>query len=110
MIFRGGAKLDHWQQSGNVWLWRYRGSDRNYPGWHLTADPKGAASLIRLLDVFANSDQPAFRTVQLSRPTAAASRRRIIAMPTGQRPLNFASSWQSTRTNGNSRVLTAPQN
>jgi hypothetical protein len=70
-IFRGAVQSAHWQQSGSVWLWRYRGSDKNYPGWHLTADRTGAASLIQLLDIFANSNEPVFRTVQLGHPTVA---------------------------------------
>jgi hypothetical protein len=75
-ISQDAAQSDHWQQSGSVWLWRYLGSDRNYPGWHLTADSSGAASLVQLLDLFNNSKQPVFRTVQLGRPTAA-----ILSVP-----------------------------
>lgn len=67
----GGVAFDRWQQSGSVWLWRYSGRDRNYPGWHLTADRAGASSLIELLDVLVNGKQRGFRTVQLVRPTPA---------------------------------------
>jgi hypothetical protein len=72
----GALQSDRWQQSGSVWLWRYRGSDRNFPGWHLTADDTGAASLVELLDALANGNQQAFRTLQLGRPTPA-----ILSVP-----------------------------
>jgi hypothetical protein len=70
-IGRGTLPSDHWQQSVSVWLWRYSSSDRNYPGWHLTADRAGASSLIGLLEVLISGNQSVFRTVQLGRPTPA---------------------------------------
>jgi hypothetical protein len=73
---RSLAQSEHWKHSGSVWLWRYGADDRNYPGWHLTADSTGAASLGNLLETLAEPNQPAFRTVQLCRPTPA-----ILAVP-----------------------------
>jgi hypothetical protein len=70
------ARSEHWKHSGNVWLWRYSPNDRNYPGWHLMANAEGAASLVGLLEALAEPNQPAFRTVQLCRPTPA-----ILAVP-----------------------------
>jgi hypothetical protein len=75
-LVRSPAQSEHWKHSGSVWLWRYGADDRNYPGWHLTADSTGAASLADLLETLAEPNQPAFRTVQLCRPTPA-----ILAVP-----------------------------
>lgn len=70
------ASAVHWQQAGRVWLWRYPGAARNFPGWHLTADADGAASLCALLDTFASDAAPAFRTVRVSPLTP-----RILSVP-----------------------------
>ena len=84
-IAHGTMPSDHWQQSGSVWLWRYQSNDRNYPGWHLTADRAGAASLVELLDKLASGDQSGMRTVQLGRPTPA-----ILSVPN-----NRSAEWTS---------------
>lgn len=60
-----------WQQSGSVMLWRYTENQRNFPGWHLTADPPGCASLIALLDAFAADGTPISRTLTVTAPTQA---------------------------------------
>jgi hypothetical protein len=61
-----------WQQSGSIMLWRYTENQRNFPGWHLTANAEGCASLIALLDFFAASGAPGFRTLTITAPTQAA--------------------------------------
>ena len=53
-------------------LWRYTENQRNFPGWHLTADPAGCASLIALLDAFAADGTPSSRTLTVTAPTQAA--------------------------------------
>ena len=60
-------------QTGRVWLWRYPGAARHFPGWHMTADAAGAASLCDLLDAFERQVGPSFRTVANQRPFAADS-------------------------------------
>lgn len=73
---RSSAQSEYLKHSGSVWLWRYGADDRNYPGWHLTADSTGAASLVNLLETLAEPNQATFRTVQLCRLTPA-----ILAVP-----------------------------
>jgi hypothetical protein len=58
-----------WKQSGNISLWRYTENERNYPGWHLTADAAGCASLIALLDALAADGVPASRSVEITPPS-----------------------------------------
>jgi hypothetical protein len=60
-----------WKQSGHVSLWYYTENERNYPGWHLTADPAGCNSLIALLDVLATDGIPASRAVEITPPSKA---------------------------------------
>ncbi|MCD9087613.1 hypothetical protein [Stenotrophomonas sp. SY1] len=60
-----------WKQTGSLVLWYYTENERNYPGWHLTADTEGCRSLIALLDALANDGEPAMRTFQIKPPTAA---------------------------------------
>jgi len=60
-----------WKQSGNAFLWYYTENERNYPGWHLTADFAGCQSLIALLDAFATDGRAASRTVEIKPPSRA---------------------------------------
>lgn len=62
--------LHAWRQTGTVSLWRYQGNQRNYPGWHLSADMAGCASLLVLLDALEEAGAGATRTVQLLAPMA----------------------------------------
>jgi len=57
-----------WKQSGCISLWRYTENERNYPGWHLNADPDGCHSLQALLEALA-ADGGGSRTVTLTDPT-----------------------------------------
>lgn len=65
-----------WKQTGSVALWRYTENQRNYPGWHLSADDTGCASLIALLDAFSTDGIAGNRTVSITSPTPE-----ILAVP-----------------------------
>jgi hypothetical protein len=65
-----------WKQAGRVSLWRYTENQRNFPGWHLTADATGCSSLISLLDAFASDNIAVTRTLEIVAPTAE-----ILAVP-----------------------------
>jgi len=61
-----------WKQSGNISLWYYTENERNYPGWHLTADAAGCASLVALLDALAATDGALeSRAVEITPPSKA---------------------------------------
>lgn len=60
-----------WKQSGNVSLWYYTENERNYPGWHLTADAAGCDSLVALIDVLAADGCAASRVVEIRPPSSA---------------------------------------
>ena len=60
-----------WKQSGPVALWRFIENQRNFPGWHLTANAGGCASLIALLDAFAIDNAPSSRVLAIVQPTLA---------------------------------------
>jgi hypothetical protein len=63
-----------WKQSGSVSLWYYTQNERNYPGWHITADVAGCESLITLLDLYAADGVPANRAVEITAPSRAQLR------------------------------------
>jgi hypothetical protein len=67
-----------WKQQGTVSLWRYTENERNYPGWHLNADPVGCTSLLALLEELAHSEGT-HRTIQLKPPSASQ-----LAVPNNQ--------------------------
>lgn len=66
-------------------LWRYLENQRNYPGWHLSADSVGCVSLLALLDAFTIDGTPSSRTLAIIPPTQT-----ILAVPN-----NRSSSWIS---------------
>jgi hypothetical protein len=60
----------YWKQRGIVSLWRYTENTRNYPGWHLTADAAGVASLLDLCSRLGGGvEGTGARTVSISRPS-----------------------------------------
>jgi hypothetical protein len=63
-----------WEQQGLVSLWRYTKSGQDSPGWHLTADPLGALSLISLLRLVDQSDVGSSVTLALTAPLSSALR------------------------------------
>jgi hypothetical protein len=65
-----------WQPRGSTSLWRYAENERNYPGWHLSADRAGSESLTELIDAFASMSVAAVRTLELDCPSAA-----VLAVP-----------------------------
>jgi len=58
-----------WKQRGTVYLWRYREHVRDFPGWHMTADAEGCASLLELLDAFKRARWSCDALVHLTPPT-----------------------------------------
>jgi len=64
------AHAPQWTCSGRISLWRYTGNERNFPGWHLNADPAGCGCLLALLALLPGDDAP-YRTIALTPPTAA---------------------------------------
>src|SRR5687768_4345680 len=56
---------------GRVCLWKYRERARNYPGFHLSADPDGCTQLLELLRSLAKARTPQIGTIVLDRVTPA---------------------------------------
>jgi hypothetical protein len=63
--------VNAWKQRGVVFLWRYVENERNYAGWHFTADAEGAASLCELLRAMASHPTSSHRTLLVTRPTVS---------------------------------------
>jgi hypothetical protein len=63
-----------WEQQGLVSLWRYADDECIAPGWHLTADPLGALSLISLFRMLEKGTIGASHTVALTPPSSSALR------------------------------------
>jgi len=73
--------LSHtWKQRGSISLWRYTENERNFPGWHLSADGAGCDSLAALVDSLAKDGVPVSRSVELTPPTPA-----LLAIPNNRR-------------------------
>ena len=72
----GDAHVERWRQRGRVFLWRYRGRPRNYPGWHFTADPQGNASFRELLDLMIASPYSSERVLSVTPPT-----KQVLSVP-----------------------------
>lgn len=68
-----------WTQSGRISLWRYLENERNYPGWHLNADPDGCKSLLALLDALV-TDGDGSLAIAITAPTKAE-----LAVPNNRR-------------------------
>lgn len=62
--------------AGRVCLWRYRERARNYPGFHLSADPPGCDQLLALLGSLAKARTPQTGNVALDPVTPA-----VLAIP-----------------------------
>jgi hypothetical protein len=60
-----------WKQEGLLSLWHYTENERNYPGWHLSADPAGSVSLSALLRAFEASKVESYRTLTIMVPSRA---------------------------------------
>lgn len=64
-------RCHRWEQSGHIALWRYKERNRNYEGWHLTADAGGCESLSALIEAMAVDGSGASRSIGIKRPTRA---------------------------------------
>ncbi|MES2671506.1 MAG: hypothetical protein V4673_13970 [Pseudomonadota bacterium] len=62
-------RCHRWKQSGHIALWRYK--ERNYDGWHLTADANGCESLAALIEAMMVDGPGASRSIMIERPTRA---------------------------------------
>ena len=62
--------VNAWQQSGNIYLWRYtKPASKSRRGWHFTADTTGCTSLVDLLERMRAAGAPCHRTLSLGAVT-----------------------------------------
>lgn len=88
------SEITAWKQAGTISLWHYTENERNYPGWHLTGDRTGCASLATLLRAFEKLAAEAHRTVAVSTPN-----KHILAVPNnrgGRAAFRAPSKWRIT--------------
>lgn len=64
-------RCHRWEQSGYIALWRYRERNRNYEGWHITANASGCESLTALIEAMMVDGSGASRSISIKRPTKA---------------------------------------
>lgn len=81
-----------WKKAGRIWLWRYAEKNRNFPGWHLSADKKGRESLITLIEAIGVDGSGATRSIALDPKDA-----RVLSIP-GRRVAKVVvpSAWRIT--------------
>jgi hypothetical protein len=81
-----------WKQAGRLSLWHYTESERNYRGWHLTADAEAALSLAAVLRAFKESQVECYRTLVVTAPT-----RSVLGVPNnrgGAAAFRAATKWR----------------
>jgi site-specific DNA-adenine methylase len=54
---------------GKLYLWKFKGNVRNYPGWNLTADATSCDSLLNLFELMKFSRYPSRKTVNTENVT-----------------------------------------
>ena len=79
---REEAPQYRWKQRGIISLWRYTENSCKHPGWHLSADAAGCASLLELLQALNACQESAYRTVHITPPSLTT-----LKVP------NFRSKW-----------------
>ena len=58
--------VEKWNQKGQIWIWRYVDSSRNYKGLHLTADPVACKTLRELFKLMENAQWPSTKELKIS--------------------------------------------
>jgi len=81
------SALRGWRQRYPLFVWRYEENTSNYPGWHLSASPESAASVLELLGLMRTAAGPTQKALLISPPTPA-----VLAVPNNRR-----STWLSPR-------------
>jgi hypothetical protein len=61
--------IEKFHVKGNVYLWKYKENQRNYPGWNLTVDNIASESITQLLDLMQRCEWSSSKLIILSRPT-----------------------------------------
>ena len=70
----GDPSVAKWRAAGKTYLWRYLDNEKNYPGWHLTADSPSCAALDRLFGLMATAKYSAQARISIIPPTEAQLR------------------------------------
>jgi hypothetical protein len=73
----------------NIYLWKYRQKNRNYAGYHLSADDKGAEYLIELFGRLGTTTKSKSKTVQLSQVTE-----KVLSVPGYNAPIVKYNDWK----------------
>jgi hypothetical protein len=60
--------LNLWKQNGSISIWRYKPLNKNFPGWHMSADKEGYESLLQFLNLLELSPVGSKRTLKLIKP------------------------------------------
>ena len=60
--------LNIWKQNGSISIWRYNPLNKNFPGWHMSADKEGYESLLQFLNLLELSPVGSKRTLKLTKP------------------------------------------
>lgn len=100
-----------WRQNGKIYLWRYDGNEKAYPGYHFATNKSGLASFRLLLGALLEAEIGANRTIRLERPT-----RDVLAVPNNTRGRAISrdrlrlkkgaeSEWQVTETPESVRMI-----
>ena len=61
--------IEKWKQKGHLYLWHYLENERNYPGWHLSADRAFCNSFSDLIERMLLSSWISQKLIALTTPT-----------------------------------------
>lgn len=63
------ALIEKFQIRGNIYLWKYKDNERNFPGWNLTVDKEASEHLVKLLDMMHQYEWATNKLVKVTPPT-----------------------------------------
>ena len=73
--------LNLWKQNGSISIWRYKPLNKNFPGWHMSADKAGYESLLEFLNLLEQSSVGSKRTLNLVKPDIWSASSTLKKMP-----------------------------
>ncbi len=62
----GDRLVDKWTQTGEIWIWKYKGESKNYPGFHMTTDRAASPHLVELANLMLKGQWPSSKVLRLS--------------------------------------------
>ena len=63
------GQIEKYKVVGDIYVWKYRENQRNYPGWNFTMDKNASFSMVELLNLMDSCEWSSKKLILLSKPT-----------------------------------------